>query len=110
MSMSPQEIRDLARVAARDVQLKSLLLDVKHEGSVTIPKRKLLWLIGDRKNENWTVWAALLDAWESLGEKRESLYGTYDGPRIILIAGKPDQLATTWANSGKDPVEPALAA
>lgn len=98
------ETYEAARVAARDVMLKALMLDVKFDGVVSLPKKKILWLLGDRKYENWRVWAALLDAWEEIGESRDTLYGTYDGARITLISGKPDQLMTTWANSGKPPV------
>lgn len=106
--MDAEQVYDTARVAARDVMLKSLMLDVRHQGTVSIPKKKILWLLGDRKYENWKAWAALLDAWEEIGERRDTLYGTYDGPRITLIAGKPDQICATWASNGKED-QPAAA-
>ena len=104
--MDEAQVHAIARIAARDVALKGVLLDVKHEGSVTIPKKKLLWLLGGRKNENAAAWSALLDVWSEIGEPRDSLYGTYEGPRITLIRGKPDQLATTWADDGKSEAGP----
>ncbi len=107
--MDHRDVVRIARLAARDIELKSLLLDVRHQGQVTVPKRKLMWLLGGRKNEHWTAWSALLDEWVEMGEARGMLYGTFEGPRIILIYGQPQQLSSTWANSGKDPVREAPA-
>jgi hypothetical protein len=106
IAMDEKQVARIARDAAREVELKSLLLTVKHQGVASLPKKHLLWLLGERKYENWQAWALLLDAWETLDEPRDTLYGTYDGPRITLISGKPYQLSTTWAESGKAPVLP----
>jgi hypothetical protein len=49
-------------------ELRSLLRDVQIDGTVTINKRKLLWLLGwgqDRAD----AWKELLDFWEEMSPK-----------------------------------------
>ena len=64
-------------------ELRSILMDVVFEGTVTVKKQKLLWLLG-KNQDRPTAWGALLDEWEELGQARAELYGAEVYDKIIL--------------------------
>lgn len=85
---------------ANDAEARSLLKDVTLEGTVTIPKRKLLWLV-DWVHDRPGAWKALLDQWEQIGQERHSLYGFEVHDKIVL-AMKTGQSLEPVSNWEKD--------
>ena len=89
MSFSANKSCSGVLMANAKEELRSLLKDVALNGTASIPKRKLLWMLGWQQ-EREGAWKELLDHWEEIGEKRSTLKGTEVGAFsiIILIHGK----------------------
>jgi hypothetical protein len=78
-------------------EVRSFLKDLSLSGCATIPKKKLLWMLGwgqDRPG----AWKGLLDHWRELGEDPKSLYGSEANDKVIL-AVNPREMASVleWA-------------
>ena len=64
-------------------EILSVLKDVMLEGTVTISKKKLLWLVGAKAD--WPgAWERLLGFWAELEQPPDMLYGVEVYDKIIL--------------------------
>jgi hypothetical protein len=86
---------------ANDAEARSVLKDVALTGTVTIPKRKLLWLVG-WVHDKPGAWNALLDQRVEIGEQRDSLYGIeiYKNLIVLMKLDNPEhkvQSVSDWA-------------
>lgn len=74
--------------------LQALLVDVRDQGSVCIPKKKLLFFLG-RANANSSAWQLLLDEWEEVAPSQK-LFGSEWSGNIILSADANADIQKHW--------------
>lgn len=80
-------------------ELESLLFEIEYQGYVVVPLRKLYRLLGAGNRAKGT-WRTLLDVWEEIGFKRESLsIADLGGEQLLLTTSKPVRVVhKDWAD------------
>ena len=78
-------------------ELEGILHDVADRGFAAVPLRKLLRLL-EKGNRAAGTWRALLDAWEEIGQERNSLNIAELPAQVILLTTNATQTARSWAD------------